>query len=87
MKFGLEAETAAFLGLDLSGRLIVLAADDGFAKNDAMLFCPDADPAFLSVVGVEETGVADFLAMATKSTETFAAYNRKQSSQGCKCRI
>ena len=60
-KFGLLAK--GFLGLVRSGSFTVLAVLGVLLKNDWMFFCPDAELAFFSVVGVEAAGVDDFLAI------------------------
>jgi len=61
-KFGLLVR--GFLGLVRSGSFTVLAVLGVLLKNDWMLFCPDAEPAFFKVAGVEADGVDDFLAIA-----------------------
>lgn len=44
----------AFLGLDLSGNVNVLADDvPGLENHECRLCCPDAEPAFFRLAGVD----------------------------------
>lgn len=66
----------AFLGLVLSGSFNEFAVDGVFEKKEEMLFCPDPEPDFFNVAGVDVTGVADFLAIFSPFSTQSKSHSR-----------